>query len=272
MPGTLVIGCGGPGRSSVRRLASEGYRSLSIDWLNSDLDLLPPEMEEADIKSDSETAERLLRNRHNEISLNMKGFSEVVLLTNLGGTLGSVCAPVISECAKENGCRFIVVLTIPFAFEESRRDAALAALPSISACADRTFVMDLQYSGVASMVVSDALAAVDGLFCIAARTVSDLIGSIPFMSTFVDPVYSFSRGFGESQMLSLEKAIRNPFFDVEHVTSWKLVICADGPVGDLDRESMIGKVTGMNGALPQIIEGKGIGNGLTVFIPIFLQT
>ena len=269
MAGTLVVGCGGPGRSSVQRLASEGYTCLTVDWTNADLELLPPELTEAEAKSDSETAERLLRVRRNEISLNMKGFSEVVLLTNLGGALGSVCIPLISECAKENDCRFIVVLTIPFAFEETRREAALAVLPSISSLADRTFVMDLQYSGVDSMVLSDALAAVDGLFCIAARTVSDLIGSIPFMSTFTDRMYSFSRGYGDTQLESLDACIRKPFFNVSRATNWKLVICSDGPVGDLEREAITATATRMNGALPQIIEGRGTGSGLTVFIPIF---
>ncbi len=271
MSGALVIGCGGPGVSAVSELKSEGRPCLTVNWGNNpDIDLSEA-VPRGTSKTESAVTEAL-RACRGRIMDAMEGYSEIVLVVSPGGFTSNAAVTFVSECARNTGARFIMFLTVPFGFESERRDAVWPLLPCYVELADRVFISDLQYSGeLTSMQIGRAVEAVDGLTRMSVRNLADLLGSIPFFSTFVSKVYSFSRGYSDDVLQSYNDASANPRFSPDLVGN-KAVICTDAPMDDGSLEALVSHVTNETGYVPEIIPGKGQGKGVTVFVPISLRT
>ena len=271
MSGSLVIGCGGSGVRVVDSLRA-ARPCLTINWGNEpDIDLSLAVPQGSDRLDPSVVAEALSSCRERICSA-MSGHSEAVLVASPGGTVANASMECISQCARELGMRFIMLLTVPFEFEDERRPEVLSNLPVYAGMCDRLFVHDLQYSGEITKLRADsALVAVDGLTSTVACLLSGLIGSIPFYSTFVSKVYSLSRGHSDNILESYEEAHANPRFSPDLVGN-KIVICTDSPMDDMFSEALQSHVTNETGSVPEMIIGKGEGNGITVFVPICLRT
>jgi len=268
MSGALIVGCGGTGREIIGNLAAEGRDCLYINWEDADINL--PSSVTVPDRSDQDKVLSAFRSIREDVLGRMRGFSSIVLIASPGGVVGRVSVRCVSEWARENGSRFVIIATVPFAFED-RRENAIAALPEIVGAADRVFIADLQYSGLIRMNIGDVVDAVDMMVSVVARNVSDMLGSIPFFSTFVSPVYSFSRGYSDHILDSFDEAASNPMFSLDMVGK-RAVICTDGPMDDETADALVSYVTNLKGSVPDLIRGKGEGEGLTVFVPISLRS
>lgn len=188
MAGTLIVGCGTLGCSVVSRLKDGDIPTLTLNWRNADVVLLPPDR--ASAPRTAKEAETILGPRANEIMMRFQTVTEVVAVIGAGSIIGDLLARMISGM---NGGRFslTVIAALPFRFEQDRRSSAIAMIKDYPELADRVFVMDLQYSGYGEMVIGDAMQAVGAYLATVAGTIADLMGTIPFMSTFSERTYTF---------------------------------------------------------------------------------
>jgi len=284
MPGTLIIGCGGTGCRVAKILADCDHSVLTINWHGSDIDLLPEGVDENSVSK--KDAEEYLSRYCAEISLNMVGFSEVVLVTSSGGNLGSACIGIIRRCATERDCRFICLLTLPFIFEGERRQEALEKLPEFLDSADRTFVLDLQDSSsseeLMQLSIGEALTLMESFLVSASAKFSNMVCSMPFMSTFMSRSYYYFRGRGTTLFNAVDSVLSRVAVPLIPTSSdWRLVICPDRAADDADVQELVRNVTDRYGSVPEIIRNvsekngmipepsvsEGPGEGVSLFIP-----
>ena len=270
MSDILVIGCGSKGRSVASRLAEDGYPTFTIDWRNADLSLLLPGISEEKVRMKPDYAHEQLAAHRNEILLNMRGVSQVILLTSPGGALGSASVMMISGCAKELGIRMVSLFTVPFEFEGIRRPAVLYALPALINEVDCTFVMDLQTPISESTMFSSVMTDFDDLYLEIARMILGFMDNFPFSTTFTAKSYTFSRSVDSSVTKSFEKAVVNPLFNRDYIKDWNLVIRTDSFLSSEQMNDLHRSVADRCGQVSHIVSGAGKGPGVTVFFPLAL--
>lgn len=265
MAGTLVIGCGTLGCSVVSRLSDKDIRSVTVNWTNADLALLPSGGPQP---RTPEEADAVLRPRANEIMLPMTGVTEAIIVSSSGSLIGDAFVRLLSETA---GNRFpiILVTTVPFRFEEGLRSAGIARIASYPELVDRVFVMDLQYSGHGEKVIGEAMQAVSAYIASVAEIIADLVGTIPFRSTFTEKVYTFCRGNGKDLTESVDYAVQNPCYDTGGIANGAFVILTGSD--DSQHGKLSSYVAGRYGCIPEILRGRGNETGALVFIPVSLN-
>lgn len=272
LAGTIIIGCGGNGRYVASRLAGEGYAAFSIDWAKADLSILPPGVLESEVRAKYDFVHEQLIAHRNEILLNMRGASQVILFVSLGGAFGSASVNVISGCARELGIRIVSIMTIPFEFELTR-SAVLYAVPSLVSSFDRSFIFDFQYAGQANDIefklqnthMLESLSDV-------VKLILEILDCGPFMSTFPASAYTFSRGEAPSILDSCELAESKPAFDRSFIKDWKLIVCPDGNPGRDKMDDLLRLVADRCGIVPDVIPGSDDGTGATVFFPLSFRS
>jgi cell division protein FtsZ len=73
----------------------------------------------------------------------MRGYSTVILVSNLGGRAGIAIAPLVCRMAKESSCTAVISIAImPFRYEKDRIFNAGTALRRVREVSDSTIVMD----------------------------------------------------------------------------------------------------------------------------------
>ncbi len=77
-----------------------------------------------------------------EIATSLKGFSTVIIVSNLGGRAGTAMSPIISKIAKDLGSVVIAVAIMPFKFEKDRLFSAGIAFRRLKETCDSVIVMD----------------------------------------------------------------------------------------------------------------------------------
>jgi len=77
-----------------------------------------------------------------ELAERMTDTDTVILAVSLGGNTGSGAAPVIARLAKKRGKDVLAVVTLPFSFEDSRREVALTVLEELEALGFEVIVQD----------------------------------------------------------------------------------------------------------------------------------
>ena len=79
----------------------------------------------------------------NEIAAAMRGYSTVILVSNLGGRAGIAIAPLVCRMAKESSRTAVISIAImPFRYEKDRIFNAGTALRRVREVSDSTIVMD----------------------------------------------------------------------------------------------------------------------------------
>ncbi len=271
MPGTLVIGCGGPGRRAVARLDDPDFTYLTIDWNDSDIVLLRPGETEDSVKGDRDLVRARFLDHMEELSSIVSEFPQVVLATSPASPIGRTSVEVVSQCARSSEKRFIAVLIVPFVFEEKRREETLSILPGMVSLSDRAFVLDMQESGEMTDIISDAIGAIDGFCGSAIHRIAGIVGSIPFMSTFTAPMYFFRRGEGRSVSESFANAMARKI-EAPWSADGGMVVVTDAPLDHEAAKQAVQEIARGYGRIPEIVQGSGDGTGVTVFISISLRT
>jgi len=101
-----------------------------------------------------------------------------IVVSALGGGTGSGACKALLEAAREQECRTLCVLTLPFAFEgPSRRATAERALPEIQAAADAVVAVhnDRLFASVGEATVSEAFLRADEVLATAIRALWKLV-------------------------------------------------------------------------------------------------
>ncbi len=152
----LVVGCGGAGNNTVKRLMTIGVQGAECVAVNTDRQHLAvttahrklligeritrglgaggyPHVGQAAAEESTPQLTELLRDA-----------DLVFIAAGLGGGTGTGSAPVVAEIAKKNDAIVVGVVTMPFALEKTRIDKAKSGLARLQEYSDTCVVIDNQ--------------------------------------------------------------------------------------------------------------------------------
>ncbi|MEN6413717.1 MAG: cell division protein FtsZ [Veillonellales bacterium] len=128
-----VIGVGGGGNNAVNRMIAAGLQGVEFVSVNTDAQALVHAQAPVRIQigekltkglgagANPEVGEKAAQESREEITKALRGADMVFITAGMGGGTGTGAAPVVAECAKENGALTVGVVTKPFSFEGRRR-------------------------------------------------------------------------------------------------------------------------------------------------------
>ncbi|TLN28349.1 cell division protein FtsZ [bacterium] len=131
-----VIGVGGGGCNAVNRMIDEGLSGIEFITVNTDAQALllskaPTRVRIGDKSTrglgaggNPEMGRKAAEESAEELYEVLKGSDMVFVTSGLGGGTGTGAAPIVAQIAKECGALTIGVVTRPFTFEGSRRQAS----------------------------------------------------------------------------------------------------------------------------------------------------
>ncbi len=152
----VVIGCGGAGNNTIKRLMTIGVQGAECIAINTDRQHLAvttahrklligekitrglgaggyPHVGQAAAEESTHHLTELLRDA-----------DLVFIAAGMGGGTGTGSAPIVAEIAKRNDAIVVGVVTMPFTLERSRLDKAKAGLSRLQEHADTVVVIDNQ--------------------------------------------------------------------------------------------------------------------------------
>ncbi|MHA1770914.1 MAG: cell division protein FtsZ [Candidatus Thorarchaeota archaeon] len=152
----VVVGCGGGGNNTIRRLMTIGVQGAECIAINTDrqhLAVTPahrklligekitrglgaggyPHVGQAAAEESSAQIAELIRDA-----------DLVFIASGMGGGTGTGSAPIVAEIAKKNDAIVVGVVTMPFSLERTRIDKAKAGLAKLQEYADTVVVIDNQ--------------------------------------------------------------------------------------------------------------------------------
>ncbi|MCR5217190.1 cell division protein FtsZ [Treponema sp.] len=128
-----IIGCGGGGSNSVKRMIQSGVTGVQFFVLNTDLQALynSPSPNKISIGQtitgglgaggNPEVGKLAAEEDAEKIKEIVTGANMVILTAGMGGGTGTGSVPIVAKIAKEAGCLTVAVVTTPFAFEREVR-------------------------------------------------------------------------------------------------------------------------------------------------------
>ena len=131
-----VIGVGGGGCNAVNRMIEEGLMGIEFIAVNTDAQALVMSRASTRVRigdkstrglgsgGNPEIGNKAAEESREELRQVLSGSDMVFVTAGLGGGTGTGAAPIVAEVARECGALTIGVVTRPFTFEGSRRQAA----------------------------------------------------------------------------------------------------------------------------------------------------
>lgn len=140
----IVVGVGGSGGNAISRMVDAKIKGVQFVAINTDAQALHQSKAEEKIHigknltkglgagMNPEVGRQAAEENRDEIQEVLKGADMVFVACGLGGGTGSGAAPIVAETAKELGALTVAVVTKPFSFEGSQRQAiAVEALENL---------------------------------------------------------------------------------------------------------------------------------------------
>ncbi len=130
-----VVGVGGAGLNAVNRMIDAGISQVEFLALNTDIQAL--QMSDAPVQihigqdlteglgsgADAELGRRAAEESYDQIKRELRGSDMVFVTAGEGGGTGSGGAPVVARISRELGALTVGIVTLPFKFEGTRRQA-----------------------------------------------------------------------------------------------------------------------------------------------------
>lgn len=151
----VVLGAGGAGNNSIRRLGRigiEGAELVAVNTDKQDLQKMDGNMTKILIGAKlmrglgaggfPELGAKAAEASRHEIAEVLAGTHLLFITAGMGGGTGTGSAPVIAEIAKEEGAIVISVVTFPFELERSRLDKARQGIDELRKHSDTVIVVD----------------------------------------------------------------------------------------------------------------------------------
>jgi len=152
----VVVGCGGAGNNTIKRLMTIGIQGAECVAINTDKQHLAVTTAHRKLL----IGERITRGlgaggyphvgqaaaeeSAHQITELLRDADLVFIAAGLGGGTGTGSAPVVAEIAKNNDAIVVGVVTMPFKLERTRIDKANAGLARLQENADTVVVIDNQ--------------------------------------------------------------------------------------------------------------------------------
>jgi cell division protein FtsZ len=149
-----VVGVGGAGLNAVDRMIDAGIGQVEFIAVNTDLQQLHTSDAAAKIHigrdlteglgsgSDPDVGRRAAEESYDELKSALRGSDMVFVAAGEGGGTGSGAAPVVARIARELGALTVGIVTTPFRFEGTKRQAqARAGIEELRRSCDTTIVI-----------------------------------------------------------------------------------------------------------------------------------
>ena len=187
-----VIGVGGGGGNAVERMLNDGIRGVEFIAANTDLQQLQRQNVKTLLLGENvtsglgaggipETGEAAAVDSIDKIREALEGAHMVFITAGLGGGTGTGAAPVIAKVAKEEiGALTIAVITLPFEFEQKKRNQnALEGLTALQRECDGVVIVSNQrlYEVLGDLPTNEAFDEADKVLRQFVQSVSDIITS-----------------------------------------------------------------------------------------------
>lgn len=133
-----VIGVGGGGCNAIDRMIASGLRGVEFIALNTDFQALTRSLAPNKIQigtkltkglgvgGNPEIGRKSLEESRPDVLEKIEGADMVFVTAGMGGGTGTGGAPLVAECAREQGALTVGIVTRPFRFEGKRRQAIAA--------------------------------------------------------------------------------------------------------------------------------------------------
>jgi len=134
-----VVGVGGGGCNAINRMIDEGLSGIEFVAINTDAQALLLSKAQIRVRigdkvtrglgagGDPENGRKAGEESAEELYEVLKGSDMIFVTSGLGGGTGTGAAPIVAQIGKEVGALTIGVVTRPFTFEGSRRQASAEA-------------------------------------------------------------------------------------------------------------------------------------------------
>jgi cell division protein FtsZ len=128
-----IVGLGGAGNNTVDRMIEAGIQGIDFVAVNTDLQALTRSLARKRVQvgerltrglgtgGDPRIGERAADTARDAVREALAGADMIFITAGLGGGTGTGMAPIVAEIAQSLGALTVGVVTLPFAFEGSRR-------------------------------------------------------------------------------------------------------------------------------------------------------
>ncbi len=250
-----VVGAGGSGNNTVRRMNEVGILGAELIALNTDAQhlLITPVEKKILIGKEltkglgagsvPQIGESAAKESTEDISMVLQDSNLVFITCGLGGGTGTGSSPVIAQIAKELGALTVGVVTLPFSVEGRKRmENALDGLKKLKAEADTVIVIpnDKLLEIVPELPLNAAFRVADEVLTNAVKGITEMITKPGLVNLdFADVRTVLSKGgaamigLGESTSNSnsetraleaVEEALNSPLLDIDVSESNKALV------------------------------------------------
>lgn len=211
-----VVGVGGGGSNAVARMISEGLTGVDFYAMNTDVQALNASTVPNKLAigskltnglgagSDPNVGRQAALEDTERIIESLEGADMVFVTAGLGGGTGTGAAPVVASLSKELNALTVAVVTMPFAFEGSRRKkAAQRGLAELAATVDTVItipndrMLELAPKGTS---FSQAFKMADDVLHQAVQGISDIITTPGLINRDFSDIRSIMLGMGHAIM------------------------------------------------------------------------
>ncbi len=211
-----VLGIGDGGVNAVDRMRAEKLHGVRLIAVDTDKQVLGISRADETLQlgmditggrgtgGDEEKGRRAAEESRWEIAALLKGMDLVFITAGLGGGTGTGAAPVIAEIAREGGALTIGVVTRPFSFEGTVRQArAKEGIKRLRTGVDVLIAISndrLLQTGVKGVTMTKAFELADGILHQGVRGISDLITVRGLVNLDFADIKNVLAGAGEAMM------------------------------------------------------------------------
>ncbi|MFW5902634.1 MAG: cell division protein FtsZ [archaeon] len=253
--GIKVIGTGGSGNNTMKRMQEIGIKGAELVAMNTDAQHLLSTPANSKLLlgkkitdglgagSDPKIGEKAAKEQKEEIKEQVEGLGLVFVTCGLGGGTGTGTAPVIARQAKELGALSVAVVTLPFSVEgEKRMDNAIKGLKRLRESADTVIVIpnDKLLEIVPELPLNAAFKVADEVLANAVKGITEMITKPGLVNLDFADIRTILKdggaamiGLGESDtdetgearaLEAVEEALNSPLLDVDVSNAGKALI------------------------------------------------
>jgi len=236
-----VLGIGGAGCNAINRMIEDNIAGVDFIAVNTDIQVLKKSLSKKRIAigtkitkglgagAKPEIGEKSAIESSDEIRESLKDTDMVFITAGMGGGTGTGAAPIIAQVAKEVGCLVVAVVTLPFAFEGTKRyKTAIEGIDKLKEHVDTMLV--ISNSRIFEIVekntsVKDAFKKIDEVLKQAVQGIAGIISETAIINVDFNDVKTILANRGEAIMgigqakgdgralKAAEEALANPLIE-----------------------------------------------------------
>ncbi|NLI62470.1 MAG: cell division protein FtsZ [Methanosarcinaceae archaeon] len=241
-PRIVIVGCGGAGNNTIKRLFNMGIVNAETICINTDKQDLDKTRANKKILIGKTLTRGLGAGGYPEIGRKaaelargtleevLKDADLVFVTAGMGGGTGTGVAPVVAEIAKEQGAIVIGMVSSPFKVEGSRIEKAQEGIEALRKAADTVVILDNQrlLAHVPNLPVDQALSVMDQLIAETVKGITETITEYSLINLdYADIRATMGCGglavmlVGESKSQNkaqdvVKQALNHPLLDVDY--------------------------------------------------------